>query len=199
MQKVSLIINAVLLLLIGVLFYLVFSKNNTTTAAKSPEGAKIDKSVKIAYIDIDTLQENYKYFTEKRKELETKASSMQTTLQNKQNELQRIYEDAVRNAATMTQNQLEAKQMELEKRKNELENSNATFSQQMETEQASFNEAFLKKIEDYIAKINKDKEYSFVFTYSRSLGTMLYKDSTYDITKSVVYGLNKEYEESIKK
>ena len=199
MQKASYIINGILIILIGILFYLFFSNKNATKDVVSPDGAKIDKSVKIAYIDIDTIQEKYKYFTTKRDELKAKATNMENTLQAKKNEFQKMYEIAERNAPTMTQNQMEAEQMKLQNKQMELQNFEANFSDQLDKESADFNEAYLKKLEDYINKINKDKKYSFVLTYSRNSASLLYTDKEYDITKVVLDGLNKEYEESIKK
>lgn len=199
MQKVSYIINGILVILIGVLFYMVLSKKGNTTDVPSPEGAKIDKSVKIAYVDIDSIQEKYKYFTTKRDELKAKATNMESTLQAKKTEFQKMYETAERNAPTMTQNQMEAEQIKLQNKQMELQNFEANFSDQLDKESADFNEAYLKKLEDYINKINKDKKYAFVLTYSRNSASLLYTDKDYDITKSVLEGLNKEYDESIKK
>ncbi len=199
MQKISYVINAVLLVLIGVLFFLVLNKKSSGTDIKLQEGAKVDKSVKIAYVDVDSIQDKYKYFTEKRDELKKKAESMEGTLQSKKMEFQKMYETAQNNAPTMTDNEMEATQIKLQNKQMELQNFEANFSDQLDRETADFNEAFLKRLEDYIQKINADKKYTFVLTYSRNSASLLYTDKTYDITNAVIQGLNKEYEESIKK
>ena len=48
-----------------------------------------------------------------------------------------------------------------------------------------------KKIEAFIVKYNKDKQFAYVFSSNADL--MYYKDTTYDITADIVKGLNAEY------
>ncbi|MEO7802253.1 MAG: OmpH family outer membrane protein, partial [Ginsengibacter sp.] len=52
----------------------------------------------------------------------------------------------------------------------------------------------LKKIQDFLKVYNKDKRFDYIFSYEP--GFMFYKDSTLDITRDVVVGLNKSYTES---
>lgn len=48
------------------------------------------------------------------------------------------------------------------------------------------------KIEEYLKEFNKEKSYSFVFSYEPAL-FIYYKDSAFDITSELLQGLNEEY------
>ena len=82
MKNISLILNVILFILVGVLFYLHFSSKNKTTVA--PQVIKTDgKNVQvpqIAYVDIDTFQTNYEYFIKGKAKLEAKQKAMETEL-----------------------------------------------------------------------------------------------------------------------
>jgi outer membrane protein len=48
-----------------------------------------------------------------------------------------------------------------------------------------------KTIEDYLKEFNKDKGYTYILGYQE--GTIYYKDTSFDITGSVLKGLNERY------
>lgn len=198
MQKVSLIINAILLLAVGILFYLFLSNKSKTTQIKTPEGAKIDNSVKIAYVDIDSLQAQYNYFVDKKAEIEKEVKSIESSLISQKKQFETEVMKFENDAPGMTQNEIEKKQMKLQEKQMQLQQLEMDQSDKMEKRMTDFNELFLKRIEDYIKKFNADKKYAFVLTYSRNSASLLYTDPQYDITKLVVDGLNKEYEASLK-
>ena len=48
-----------------------------------------------------------------------------------------------------------------------------------------------QKIEAFLVKYNKNKEFAYIFSSNPDL--MYYKDTAYDITSDIVKGLNAEY------
>ena len=48
-----------------------------------------------------------------------------------------------------------------------------------------------KKIEVFLEKYNKNKEFAYIFSSNSDL--MYYKDTAYDITSDIIKGLNSEY------
>ena len=66
---------------------------------------------------------------------------------------------------------------------------------QAETEK--YNIALRDSIQHYLAKYNKNKKYSIIF--SKQGDNLLYTDNSYDITKEVIAGLNKAYKPAEKK
>jgi outer membrane protein len=90
MKNLSLIINGVLAIAIGVLFFLHFrdcksSKSGSATLPSSPGSA----SGAIAYVDLDTLENYYNYYKDKKAELEKSQTNLESILQSKADALQR--------------------------------------------------------------------------------------------------------------
>jgi outer membrane protein len=79
----------------------------------------------------------------------------------------------------------------LEEQKRVLENSIA--SEGMKTM-----ENLKKNIDDYLITYNKEKAYSYIFSYSSGLNVLFYKDSATNITDEIVAGLNAEYNKTKK-
>jgi outer membrane protein len=195
MQKLLLSLNIVLILLFGA-FFMHSCKSKGKDALKEVPGAVLDKTVKIAYVDLDTLESKYDYFTIKKAELEKKALSMKSTLESKQQTFQNFYQDAERKSETMTQSEIQATQMKLQQMQQDLETMQQSYSDQMAQEQDNFGIAYQTRIEEYLKKYNADKKYSFILSYRSASGSLLYKDDAYDITSLVLVGLNEEYKES---
>ena len=65
------------------------------------------------------------------------------------------------------------------------------------TEQSKYSKVLHDSIANYLARYNKDKKYSIIF--SKSGDNLLYADKAYDITKEVISGLNKAYKGKLKK
>ena len=171
-------------------------KEKTKDPLKPIPGAVVDKTVKIAYIDLDTLESKYQYFIVKKEELEKKAASMKSTLENKQSAFGKYYGEADSKAETMTQSEIQATQMKLQQMKQDLDNMQQSFADQMDQEQLNFVKAYQIRIEEYLKKFNADKKYTFILSYRSASGSLLYKDDAYDITSLVLVGLNEEYKES---
>jgi outer membrane protein len=59
-------------------------------------------------------------------------------------------------------------------------------------------EGLKKNIDDFLVKYNKEKKYSYIFSYSSGLNVLFYKDSATNITDEIVAGLNEEYNKTKK-
>jgi outer membrane protein len=76
MKNLSLILNAVLLVAVGILYFLHFSGSNETSSSGGfiTEGGNLS----VAYINSDSVLEHYDYLKEERTRLEEKGSKMQS-------------------------------------------------------------------------------------------------------------------------
>jgi outer membrane protein len=195
MQKILVATYSILIVLFSSCF-MQSCKEKTKDSLKPIPGAVVDKTVKIAYIDLDTLESKYQYFIVKKDELEKKAASLKSTMDNKQSVFEKFYGDAQNKAETMTQSEIQATQMKLQQMQQELENMQQTYGEQMAVDQDNFGIAYQTRIEEYLKKFNADKKYTFILSYRSASGSLLYKDDAYDITSLVLVGLNEEYKES---
>lgn len=191
MKNSTLVFNIVLAVAVAVLFYLHFSSNtshvqSTTTAKTVPAG-----NFRIAYFEIDSIQERFDYYREVKDQLDSKAQNnskvlgdLKATFAGKYQELQKV-------APNLSQAELANKQQELMQMEKAFQGKEKMMSDEMQDEAFKKMQDVKKKIEDYLKDYNKDKGYAFIFSYSPDL--MYLKDSAYDITTDVVRGLNGLY------
>ncbi len=194
MKNLSLIINGVLAIAIGVLFFLHFrdcskgcapkGASTTTTAGTSAPGSTI------AYVDLDSLETNYTYYKDKKADFEKSQKSLEATLTSSMESLQREVYEFQQKAQTMTQAEGEATQQRLLEKKSRLEQQRDNGAQSLQNTMAQFNVEVYGKIDSVLQDYNKDHKYAYVLSYQRG-GPILYRDKGLDITADVVVLLNK--------
>ena len=92
MKNISTILSILALLLIATLFYLHFTHVEALKKVSVVAEKNAHTNFKIAYFDIDSLQEHYDYFKDVSGEMKKKESSMTAEL----NDLQAQYQKTVR-------------------------------------------------------------------------------------------------------
>jgi outer membrane protein len=86
----------------------------------------------------------------------------------------------------------------LARKQQELATFNQSAGNELANEEAKENEKLYNKVSDYLKTHAKAKGYKLVLTYSKSNPSVLYADSSLDVTKEVVEGLNAEYKKDKK-
>ncbi len=200
MQKISLAINAVLLIAIGVLFYLHFSLKKQvygdTSGSDSLSVATLPlpkASGKIMYINVDSLEAKYDYFLKIKAQLEKKGKANEAEIKSMYSTFQATYQKYQQQAQTMTEPQYMAAQQDLAAQEKNLRQREELIGQNYAKEAAKLNDQFLKNVTSYLKKKSKDHNYSYVFTYTDELPNILYVNDSLDITTQVVNGLNAEF------
>ncbi|MGA0556127.1 OmpH family outer membrane protein [Larkinella sp. VNQ87] len=193
MKNASLVLNAVLAVAVAVLYYLHFSDKKATepVVAGTMKAAPVRKTV---YVNVDSLLTNYDYFKDTRKVLESKRFQLDNELNNKGRSLQNEVAFFQQRAQTMTMEQGRATEAALQKKQQDLIAYRDRAVQQLAEEEQKKNEELYNLIYDYLRKMNKQNQYDFVMGYSKG-GGILYADSTLDATKSIIAGLNKDYQQ----
>ncbi len=185
--------NIVLLLLVGVLFYLQFSggSKKTTTLSNSSSVDVKPSSFNIAYFEMDSIENNYEYLKDVRNELKGKEQS----LTNQLNAMKKNYYDKVtkfqQEAQTMTQERQGAMQQDLMNEQKIIQNKEQAMGSELQDASFKKMQDVNKKIEDYLKEFNKDKGYSYILAHQA--GLIYYKNTQYDITGPVLKGLNEAY------
>ena len=193
-------LNAVLLVAVIVLFYLVLkpSGNKTSTTLPQKTDVAVKESGLIAYVDLDSLEENYILFKEKKAELEKKQTNIENTLAQRAEAFQKEVYELQQRASMMTQNEGEAAQERLYKKQAELEEMRDRMAKSFVDDQQAFNKQLQEKLDSFLAVYNADKRYTFIFSHIKG-GPLLYHDEAYNITKDVVDGMNAALPERDKK
>jgi outer membrane protein len=194
MKSGLLILNIVLLILVGVLFYLHFSsKSKPVTTARKADVASTNTSndFRIAYFELDSITNSFAMVKDIKNELNREEDKMNGEM----NQWQKKYNDK------LAQYQNQAQQMN----QVESENANRDMLQMQETirnkkqelDQRYQNLYMQKmqdvkiKIENFLKEYNKAKGYSYIFAYEP--GFIYYRDTIFNITNDLVKGLNDQY------
>ncbi len=192
MKHFSLILNGVLLLLVGYLYYLQFSssKKHTVSLLRSPKDS-CNHGNKVAYIDLDSLQNSYEYYKILKADFERK----QAASNNEVTDLQKRYQSRAmqlqQKGATMSQQEQEAAMKEINQMQQGLQAKKQALDNDLYNSNSKMKEDILTKIQNFLKEYNNDGMYDYVFSYEH--GLMFYKDSALNITSDVINGLNNLY------
>jgi outer membrane protein len=190
MKNVSLALNGVLIVAVGILYYLHFSSGSKANTATSD--STIPSDIKIAYINSDTVLKYYDFFKSNVEKLEAKGKKLDQDLQNRAQSLQNDITAYQRNYGSMTIGQAKAVEEDLGKKRQNLELYQRSLEQGLMEDQAKVQEELYLKITDYLKVYAQDKDLQVVLKYNTS-SDLLYGGSGIDVTQDVIKGLNELY------
>lgn len=194
MKNALLVLNLVLLVAVGVLFYLHFSGKKgpeTRVASSNQNTTPSHGDCRIAYFDMDSINNSFVLIKNVKAELSKEEEKINSTLTN----LQKSYNDRI----THYQGQQETmSQVESEKANRDilqLQDRIRTTKMQMEQK---YQDLYMRKmqdvkakVEEYLKEYNKDKGYAYILAYEP--GFIFYRDSALNITEDIIAGLNEKY------
>jgi outer membrane protein len=151
---------------------------------------------KIAYVDLDSIQEKYDYYREKMTEFEKKKEGADRDLNNSFQRIENERIAFVQKGNAITQVEAEAFQRDYARKMQNLEQQKANMERQIQEEGIKTMEELKKKINAFLTNYNTTKNCSYIFSYSSSINVLFYKDTAYNITNEVVDGLNQAYKAS---
>ncbi len=189
MKNLSLVLNIVLLVAVGVLYYLHFSGPKPAEAATESEAAG---DLQIAYINTDSVLKYYDYLKVSREELESKTQKMEQDLRNRAQGLQNEITAYQRNVNNMTLGQVKATEEDLAKKQQNFQLYQQSLSQQVMQEEAKVQKALYDRITAFLDKYGKEKGLQVVLKYDPT-SDVLHVNKGLDISQEVINGLNDEY------
>lgn len=188
MKNLSLVLNIVLVIAVGVLYYLHFSgSSNANNFASS--GVSSDLSV--AYINIDSLSK-YEFFKEVQKKMGDKRAKLEGEYANRAQGLQTEIENFQRNGQNMSIAQARAVEEDLMQKQQNLMRYQESLSQELMREDNVLQNELYDRIANYLKVYGAQNNLQLVLTYSKGSGVLFASDSL-NITEQVIQGLNTEY------
>jgi outer membrane protein len=192
MKNAALILNAVLLVLVGILFYLHFSSQKKSEGAvvKSTTREERPGSFRIAYFEMDSVENSFKMV----KDVKADLSKEEDRLNGEMNRLQKLYNDKLSQfqRTEMSQVQSEAASKEMLAMQDEIRGKKQNMDQHYQDLYMRKMQDVKAKIEEFLKEYNKDRGYSYIF--SNEPGFIYYKDTAFNITHDLVKGLNNQYQ-----
>ncbi len=189
MKNISLILNAILFVAVGVLFYLQFAGN---TAQPASATSVTPGDLKLAYINSDSVLKYYDFFKVNREKLEAKGKKLDQELRGRAQGLQNDYESYQRNLGSLTIGQAKAIEEDLTKKQQNLRMYQESLSQELSTEEGKMNVELYGKITDFLKKYGEEKGIQLVLKFDPT-SDVLYGGVHLDITQDVIAGLNETY------
>jgi outer membrane protein len=192
------IILYVLAIAVAVLYILHFTsggKKDTAHAGKRDSKDPNDSvhHIKVAYIDLDSVQKYYEFFKLKNNEIEADKQRIDNQIQGELGKLEKDRVAFLKRGESITQQEAEAFQQEYQTRYQQIGQRQQTLQSQHLDRQAKAIDEIQKRINDYLKTFNTGKKYNFIFSTQEGNPTLYYKDSAFNITSEVVKGLNEEY------
>ncbi len=149
---------------------------------------------KIAFINIDSLNEKSLYIKDLMKELNGRKSSLegsfqslQNTYQNKMQELQESYKAGIASEA-----QLKAEAQKIRQMENDMANKQVQMDN-LVTEIGEKNAKFQNDVRNFLKEFTQG-EYDYVLSYSSASPALLIGNAQLDLTQDVIKQLNTRYE-----
>lgn len=191
------VLNVVLLAAVAVLFILHFChRPKTVTPWVGNTGTT--SGVTVGFVDTDSLIDQYQFAIELNEKM-NQYKQLEENYKIKMTKFQEDYNNYLKTGANMTLTEQKKNEESLKKRADELQRlENQILKEQgrMETvvnvDQKKMIEAVYAFIADYNAKHQK---FTVIMKKSFSESPVLYIDSTLDITREIIDGLNEEYKE----
>jgi outer membrane protein len=187
MKPNSWIVNGVMAVAIIVLFVLHFNSNSTPIKSSAMAAG----GVKVAYFEIDSIQNSYNFFKDVKAALQAKDVENAKQLTGLKNAFAIKYQELQKNGQYLSQAEIGARQQELAQLEKNYTNREQQLAAEMQEESFKRLQEVKQKIEAFLVSYNKNKEFAYIFSSNPDL--MYYKDTAYDITGDIVKGLNAEY------
>lgn len=192
MKNISLALNIVLLIAVGVLYYLHFSAGTPATPSEQKERTAAVGDLKIAYVSSDSLIKNYEFINDTRKKLEDKSVKLNNEYRNRAQGLQTEFNNYQRNVNSMTLSQVRAVEEDLAKKEQNLRMYEQTLAQELANEEAKIQKELYDRVTAFLKEYGDANGLNIVLKYDPT-SDVLFAGDALDITQDVINGLNDGY------
>jgi len=198
MKNLSIALNAILLVLVIILFVMMNNLKKGMDGGSASIGK--NKLLRIAYVNADSINSNYLLMKDFNAEIQAKEAQFQDEYNQKAKRLQDDYQSYMQKKQSGNTSELddEKAQQKLQTEKSELDGMQQERDELLKDVQDR-NFQLQKKIQKFIVDYNKTSKFDYVLGYENVGGSLLYGNDSLDITKPIVAGLNQQYKDSLQK
>jgi outer membrane protein len=194
MKNGLLVFNVLLLILVGILFYLHFSSKKLSVAGTSAyKSVSRDTSapIRIAYFEMDSIENSFAMVKDVKNELGKKEDAVNSELAGLEKKYRNKMAQYQSQGQTMTQVQSEMAQKDVMQMQQTMQSRKQALDQEYQDYYMRKMKDVKTKIEDFLKQYNSQKSFSYIFAYDP--GLFYYRDTAYNITADVIKGLNQGY------
>lgn len=170
------------------------AKDSCATALKDTVATEPVAINGIAYVNMDTLLEKYKFAKDINARLLKKEKDARAQLERKDTQLRTDYAkvDERYRKGLMTQTEAKTESERLAKQQQDIQNLSNTLTQNLLDEQKKFNKQLQDTILKFFKEYNEEKHYQAIFS-NTSNDNIIYAEKQLNITTEVVNKLNARY------
>jgi outer membrane protein len=194
MKNGLLVLNIILTIAVGYLLYAQLSSKKADPAVARlsiKDSATDNKSFRIAYFEMDSVEANFNMVKDVKAELSKKEETINTELDRMDKSYREKVSSYQQKAKSMTQVQSEMATQDLMNAQEQMKNQKQALDQEYNDFMMRRMKDVKTKIEEFLKEYNKTKNYSYIVSYEQ--GLFYYKDTAYNITSDVIRGLNEMY------
>lgn len=187
-SKCGIAFNIFIFIAVAVLFILHFTSKKEDVF----QPVSIKSALTIAYVNSDTIWENYEFVKETKKELENLEMQMNNNYKAQGMAFKAEYENYLKIGATLSLSEQKKREAALQQKQQDLMELEKSLGNQMLEKKQNKNIQVQDSIFAFIKRFNQGSKYSFILEKSRLSGILFANDSL-DITNAVLKGLNEAY------
>lgn len=202
MKYLSLILSSVALILVGIMFFNQRSNQKDTkgqVAATTGSDSLSEAPIRIAYVDLDSLDAKFEYYKAKIETFDKKKEGLDRRLNGAYQQLDNKRIEFLKRGNAITQAEADAFKREYDQQLQYLENERRKSEQEVQQEAMIMRDDVFSKINEYLTGYSKEKGYTYIFSYSRNANLFLYQAPAFNITDEVLVGLNATYKKAEEK
>lgn len=191
------------------------NKNEKKTEKKQTDAKPTEKDptgLNIAFVDMDSVSNNYKYNKDVEAIMKAKQNSAEATLKAKEKSLESRFNAFQQKAAAFQkkaanvtsqaeQSALQSEGAALEKEQASLQKLQEDYQTQQAKLTQDYQDLALKHaqeindtIEAFLNEYGEEKGFDLLLGKSNATGSVLYGKNAYDVTEEVIEAINKRYE-----
>jgi len=189
-SKCGLFFNISMFIAVAVLYVLFFTSRNHEEIIQP---VSIKTALSIAFVDSDTLWENYEFVKVTKKELEDLELKLTNNYKAQAMAFKAEYESYLKTGASLALNEQKKKEAALQQKQSGLMELEKSLASQLNEVKQNKNIQVQDSIFAFIKRFNQGQKYSFILEKSRMSGILFANDSL-NITKAVIKGLNEAYD-----
>jgi outer membrane protein len=190
-------IEMILLIGLAILYVLFFTSKKSAEPAPSLAYQKAgSKSVKVVFINIDSLNNQYIYVKKLKTDLEATGKRFESEILSEQAAFEKEATAFQKQAAANTIPEDKAKIMyeALMQKQQALSDKKERYTRQVAEKEQAMHLTLLDTVTNFLKRYNRNYKFDYILGYANS-GQILLASDTLDITADVVKELNREYQE----
>lgn len=203
MKNAAVVLSSLSLVGVIILFVLFFShkKEGGITGVPAATTAATGGSLRIAYVNVDTLESKYERMKVKTEEFKKRQEQMETELQRSYQQMQSDAAEVQKKAqaGTLTQSEYQAAEKRLSQMQQSFQTRKESLTDQLLKDKDDFNKDLKERLDAFLVEYNKVHHFDYVFYYSSGVSSLLYVNKDLEITKDVVEGMNERAKSEDKK